>query len=59
MIMNQWSIVLELLNDDVKARKDVVDRKHKKAEMEKMDKQEMKDGNYLMDEKNREGRTNR
>ena len=54
--MNQWSNVL--LYDDVKASKDVVDRKHEKAEMEKTDRQEMKDGNYLMDKKNREGRTN-
>ena len=56
MIMNQWSNVL--LYDDVKASKDEVDRKHEKAEMEKTDRQEMKDGNYLMDKKNREGRTN-
>ena len=48
----------QVLYDDVKASKDVVDRKHKKAEMEKTDRQEMKDGDYLMDEKNREGRTN-
>ena len=37
MIMNQCSIEFKSINDDVKASKDLVARKHKMAEKERID----------------------